>query len=190
MKTFRLLGFAASIIITLSGMASAASAAEFHASGELPTQLEAKALTNQEFTTQLSTIVCTEREIQQGTIAEEQLTSLTVELGYLDCSFKTLLGGTYPVHHINAEYLLDANGNVHVLKLIDIEVLEFGGGCTITIPPQIVEDAVTYENDSGHLIVNAKAKGIEYSGCGLEGESEGAGKTLISATSGAELSYS
>jgi len=190
MKTIKLIGLAVFAVIALGVAAASASAAEFHAEGVLPSELTAESLGSQEFRTGLATIICTEEESQKGTVTEETFPSLSAEVGYLGCTLKTFLGGVYPVHHINAEYLFDANGDVHVLKLIDIEVLEFAGGCTITIPPQTVTKAVTYENDGGHVKINAKASGIEYSGCGLEGASEYVGESLVSATSGAELSYS
>lgn len=167
MRAIKTFGLAALAALAFGAVAAAAASAHsFSATGELPTTFVAKQTSNQVFTTSLGTITCETLE-GEGAVTAATFESLTADVTYSVCTANTNLFGTYKVKNVHALYLFDANNSVSVLKPIEIEL---EGLCTVTVPEQLLDEAVTYEDKGTELALEAHAEKIHWEGCFSSGE--------------------
>lgn len=160
MKHIKIFGLALVALVALGAMSvSSASAALllFHSS-VAPGKLLAKLVGGRhKFKTGAGTVECEtangEGEIKEK-LAELQLTLVKYET----CKITEPINASATV--TPADYLFRANGNVTLDNTVKIE----GGGCTITVAPQIL-GGITYANIAGppmEIEVKANATGIHY----------------------------
>lgn len=160
MKHLKIFGLALVAVMALGAMSvSSASAALllFHAS-VAPGKLLAKLVGGRhKFTTTSGTVEC-ETANGEGEITEKLSELILVLVTYGTCKITEPLNVSATVSP--ADYLFHTNGNVTLMSPVKI----VGGGCTITVAPQVLS-GITYNNITGppmEVQVTANVKNIHY----------------------------
>jgi hypothetical protein len=156
MRSFKKLGVLVAILALSAIGAANASAATFTASAT--GTLTGKATTTQTFTTNAGQVKCTTAETS-GNIVSTASPEQHVTVNYKNCT----AFGFATVDITAATYLFTADGTVHLLNTITINVT--GAGCTQTVKAQTLS-GITYTNSGTKEIVHANTSGIHYVGSG------------------------
>lgn len=145
------------VLVFSIAMTASASAAEFLSSK--PEALLAENVSTQVFKTDQGNVECGKVNILAGTTALKSTDQLAL-VDYENCK---AFGA--PAEISTAHYLFLANGEVHVLKLIHINVPLVG--CLISVGIQKT-NKVTYKTNGKNLLLEPEVSGISYtaaSGC-------------------------
>ncbi|HEV7942217.1 MAG TPA: hypothetical protein VGP17_05390 [Solirubrobacteraceae bacterium] len=171
----------AAAALALSGvLAGTAGAEEFVASKT--GKLTDTALETQVFKTKAGSISCTKLK-GTGTVSETTTETQTTSIQYEDCTAFGIISASISL----AEYLFMANGEVKILKTIEIKA----PGCEITVPAQTVS-SVAYKNRGVGIEIVPSVTKIESEGkgsfCAYAKEKEGTYKgTAFTELEGGEI---
>ncbi len=120
-KSIKLLGLA--LVAILAVGATSASAHEFIASsGAVGTKVEAEAIAEQDFTTGTAAepnVICKKLKTTAGTVKEAKSETQEVTIQYEECTAHDVFSTAATISP--AQYLFMANGNVKILKPIEIK---------------------------------------------------------------------
>jgi hypothetical protein len=109
----------------------------------------------QVFTTEEGTVECTEAVVAAGTSSTAATTSQSAELKYGKCT----AFGFVSAEISPADYAFQANGEVHIEKLIKFFAPALG--CEVSVPAQSARE-IKYDDNDGSIELLPKVTGILY----------------------------
>jgi hypothetical protein len=179
MRLVKVLGAALVTVFAIAAIAATgASASEFEAGPALPLLLLAKADGLQVFTSLAGTLEC-ETLKGHGIPLTLKTLSQAVTVSYENCKVFNGVVRVSPHEPILAEYEFSADGDVTVLKTIEIFAEFAGAKCTIKVLPQLLR-TIKYNNieNNTKILVSANVTGIEtwQTGAGCKEASAGTSK--------------
>jgi hypothetical protein len=176
----KVLSLAVGAALALTGLvASAASAASFHAE-KSPSTITGSQTATHTLTTDYGLVACTTATFY-GETSGLTTTQQTITPTYSSCTLATIFGSIAVTVNLNGcDYLFTANGEAHINCPAGANVVLSSPGCTLTFPPQTIENAVQYTSAGAgttrdliaHMTVKNGAgnNGLDYSysgfGCG------------------------
>jgi len=185
-RKFKSLGLVLAAVFAMSAIgASAASAAQFHASVE-PVNITGTQSTTHVFTTSAGTVTCKTATFT-GTQATKTSSTVTLAPTYKECTAFGFIN--VPIDVNGCAYIFSASGTTEVEcpagKAFEITV----PGCTTTVGPQHFATGMTYTTigttPNRHITAHTNISGIHYIECGTT-RTNGTykGSTTVKAASG------
>lgn len=146
-RTLKLIGLSALAMLALTAMAASAQAKLFHAE-EAPVFVTGEQEESSSFTSHAGTITCKKGHFE-GSSETATTETLTITPSYSECTFLGVVG--VAVNMNGCDYLFNANGHVSVSGTnCAAAPISFSAlGCTVTIGPQTLTEAVYTNKGEG-----------------------------------------